>query len=423
MANTQSTDTAYQIARDRYAELGVDTEKALETMAAIPVSLQCWQGDDVAGFETHGEAVSSGGIQATGNFPGRARTLDELRADLQQAFSLIPGRHRLNLHAMYGDFGGRPVDRDAILPDHFRSWSAWAGLHHLKLDFNSTCFAHPRAESGYTLSDRDPDIRRFWIEHVRRCRSISAFLGRSQGSACMHDLWIPDGSKDATVSRFEHRALLKSSLDEIYASPFDAKEMKDAVESKLFGIGSESYVVGSHEFYLSYALTRGLIPCIDMGHFHPTESVADKISALLLFCPEVLLHVSRGVRWDSDHVVILNDDLRALAEEILRSGQLTRVHFALDYFDASINRIGAWVIGARATQKSLLLALLEPTGRIREYEQAGNDFARLALLEELKTLPAGAVWDHFCVAMGVPPSDRWMDAVIRYERDTLRKRI
>ncbi len=403
-------------------ELGVDTDKALTTLASIPISLQCWQGDDVAGFEAKSGTVSSGGIQATGSFPGRARTIEELRSDLHQAFSLIPGLHRLNLHAMYGDFGPAPVDRDAIEPDHFRSWLQWAEGQHVKLDFNSTCFAHPRAESGFTLSDRDPGVRQFWIEHVRRCRSVSAFLGRAQNSPCLHDLWIPDGSKDITVSRLEHRTLLKSSLDEIYKASFDPLEMKDAVESKLFGIGSESYVVGSHEFYLSYAITRGLIPCIDMGHFHPTESVADKISSLLLFSPEILLHVSRGVRWDSDHVVILNDDLRELAEEILRSGSLSRVHLALDFFDASINRIGAWVIGMRATQKSLLLALLEPTARLRAFEKEGNNFARLALLEELKTFPAGAVWDHFCDSSGVPPSDRWMDVVLRYEREVLRKR-
>ncbi len=422
MNNPFSPDSAYPIARARYAELGVDTDKVLETLASIPISLQCWQGDDVSGFETKSGPVSSGGIQATGSFPGRARTIDELRSDLHQAFSLVPSRHRLNLHAMYGDFGGASIDRDAVEPDHFRSWLEWANEQNLMLDFNSTCFAHPRAESGYTLSDRDTRIRRFWIEHVQRCRSVSAYLGRTQGSPCLHNLWIPDGSKDITVSRFEHRTLLKSSLDEIFSKSYGSLEMRDAVESKLFGIGSESYVVGSHEFYLSYAISRGLIPCIDMGHFHPTESVSDKISSLLLFSPEVLLHVSRGVRWDSDHVVILNDDLRSVAEEIIRSGQLSRVHLALDFFDASINRIGAWVVGMRATQKSLLLALLEPTDRLRAFEREGNNFARLALLEELKTLPAGAVWDQFCISMGVPPSDGWMDTVLHYEREVLRKR-
>jgi L-rhamnose isomerase len=422
MTSTSTTERDYLIARDRYAGLGVDTDAALATLGSIPISLHCWQGDDIVGFEKHTGAVGSGGIQATGNFPGRARTLDELRADLRQAFSLIPGRHRLNLHAMYGDFGGAAVDRDAILPDHFRSWAQWADQQQLKLDFNSTCFAHPKADSGHTLSHREAGVRDFWIEHVQRCRSISAFLGRSQGSPCVHDLWIPDGTKDTTVSRFEFRSLLKSSLDRIYATALDPHEMKDAVEGKLFGIGSESFVVGSHEFYLAYAITHGIIPCLDMGHFHPTESVADKISSILLFSPELLLHVSRGVRWDSDHVVILNDDLRALSEEISRSGQLARIHVALDFFDASINRIGAWVIGSRATQKSLLLALLEPTDTIRKFEREGNFFARLALLEELKTLPAGAVWDQFCASKGVPPSDRWMDAVLRYEREVLVQR-
>jgi L-rhamnose isomerase len=422
MAPASVIETAYRIARDRYAELGVDTDGALATLAATEISLHCWQGDDVAGFESQSGAVDSGGIQATGNFPGRARTLDELRADLRTAYTLIPGKHRLNLHAMYGDFGGRPVDRDAILPDHFRSWVQWGAEQKVKLDFNSTCFAHPKAGSGFTLSHRESGIREFWIEHVRRCRSISAFMGRSQGSPSIHDLWIPDGSKDLTVSRYEHRALLKSSLDAIFATPVDPADMKDALESKLFGIGSECFVVGSHEFYLSYAAELRIMLCLDMGHFHPTESVADKISSILLFSPELLLHVSRGVRWDSDHVVILNDDLRAVAEEVVRSGQLRRVHFALDFFDASINRIGAWVVGTRATQKSLLLALLEPTDRLRAFEREGNNFARLALLEELKTLPAGAVWDQFCVIQNVPPSDRWMDDVLRYEQSVLRKR-
>jgi len=422
MATPQVTEAAYRIARDRYAELGVDTDRALTALAGIPISLHCWQGDDVAGFEARSGAVDSGGIQATGNFPGRARTIDELRADLHQAFALIPGKHRLNLHAIYGDFGSTAVDRNAILPDHFRSWAQWGNEQGVKLDFNSTCFAHPKAESGFTLSSQDKNIREFWIEHVRRCRSISAFLGRSQGSPSVHNLWIPDGSKDITVSRYEHRALLKASLDEIFATPCDPAQMKDAVESKLFGIGSESYVVGSHEFYLSYAVSHGIMPCLDMGHFHPTESVADKISSILLFSPGVLLHVSRGIRWDSDHVVILNDDLRALAEEVVRSGQLTRVHFALDFFDASINRIGAWIVGTRATQKSLLLALLEPTDRLRAFEREGNNFGRLALLEELKTLPSGAVWDQFCVTQDVPPSDRWMGDVLRYEQTVLRKR-
>jgi L-rhamnose isomerase len=422
MTQDASLEKSYREARERYAQIGVDTDRALSTLAMVPICLQCWQGDDVIGFERHGVATISGGIQATGGYPGRARSISELQSDIAQAASLIPGRHRVNLHAMYGDFGGKEVERDQILPEHYRPWVEWAKGIHLMLDFNATCFAHPRADSGFTLSHRDRAIRQFWIEHVQRCRSISSFLGRTQGSPCMHDLWIPDGSKDVTVSRSEHRTLLKESLDQIFETTFAPTEMKDAVESKLFGIGSESYVVGSHEFYMGYASTRRVIPCIDMGHFHPTESVADKISSLLLFHPEILLHVSRGVRWDSDHVVILNDDLRSLMEEIVRSGHLQRVNFALDFFDASINRVGAWIIGARATQKGLLLALLEPTETLRSYEQEGNNFARLALLEELKTLPAGAIWDFFCMTMGVPPGERWIHVVSEYERDVLRKR-
>jgi L-rhamnose isomerase len=417
----RTIETAYDAARERYAQLGVDTDSALKTLGEIPIALQCWQGDDVVGFERTAPASSGGGIQVTGGFPGRARTVAELREDIATALSLIPGRHRLNLHAMYGEFG-KAVDRDAILPEHYRGWMDWASERHLKLDFNATCFAHPKADSGFTLSDRDPAIRRFWIEHVRRCRSISAAIGRNQGSPCMHDLWIPDGSKDITVSRHEYRSHLLASLEEIYATAEDPREMKDAVECKLFGIGSESFVVGSHEFYLAYAATRRLIPCIDLGHFHPTESIADKVSAILLFVPELLLHVSRGVRWDSDHVVILNDDVRSLAEEIVRSGQIGRVHFALDFFDASINRVGAWIIGARATQRGLLGALLEPIDRLRRFEQEGNLFGRLALLEESKSFPAGAVWDHFCLTAGVPPADRWIDDVMTYERSVLRKR-
>jgi L-rhamnose isomerase len=423
MTNDTLLEKSYQQARERYAEMGVDADRALATAAKIPIALQCWQGDDVIGFERIGSATSSGGIQVTGGFPGRARTIGELQADIAKAVSLLPGKHRVNLHAMYGEFGGKSVDRDQILPEHYRPWLDWAGTLGLKLDFNATCFAHPKADSGFTLSHRDPAIRSFWIEHVQRCRSISAFIGKTQGSPCVHDLWIPDGSKDTTVSRFEYRKILKESLDQILGTRFEPAQMKDAVESKLFGIGSEAFVVGSHEFYLGYAIERGVMPCIDMGHFHPTESVADKISSMLLFCKEILLHVSRGVRWDSDHVVILNDDLRSLAEEIVRSGELSRVNVALDFFDASINRVGAWVVGARATQKSLLLALLEPTDRLKSYEKEGNNFARLALLEEMKTLPAGPVWDYLCLSAGVPPAERWIDDILAYERDVLRKRV
>jgi len=422
MTSDRSIENAYAQAREQYAGFGVDTEAALKALSALSLSLQCWQGDDVIGFEQIGESVSSGGIQATGGYPGRARTAEELRADLEKALALIPGSHRVNLHAMYGDFAGTRVDRDEIRPEHYAGWISWAKQKRIGLDFNATCFAHPKANSGYTLSSPDKGIRTFWIEHVRRCREISAHLGREIGKVCIHDLWIPDGSKDLTVSRSRLRGLLKESLDEVYARPLPRTEMKDAVESKLFGIGSESFVVGSHEFYLSYVRGKDLMLCMDMGHFHPTESVADKVSALLPFVDEILIHVSRGVRWDSDHVVILNDDLRSLAEEIVRAGALQRIHLALDYFDASINRVGAWVIGARSTLKAVLAALLEPSRRLQDYEAAGNGFGRLALLEEAKTLPMGWIWDYYCLRNDVPTGESWIHAIDRYEAEVLKGR-
>ncbi len=419
MTEEQRIREAYARAQQRYAELEVDTEAAMAALDATPISLQCWQGDDVVGFEQKSGVSDGGGIQVTGGYPGRARSLQELRTDLEAALALIPGRHRVNLHAMYGDFAGKRVERDQILPEHFAGWVDWARQRRVGLDFNATCFAHPQANSGLTLSSPDRSIRTFWIEHVRRSREISAFMGRGTGTPCMHDLWIPDGTKDLTVSRSLLRGLLKESLDAIYEASFPRTEMKDAVECKLFGIGSESFVVGSHEFYLSYVHGKDLLLCLDMGHFHPTESVADKISAILPFVPEMLIHVSRGVRWDSDHVVIFNDDLRALAEEIIRAGALPRVHLALDFFDASINRVGAWVIGARATQKALLSALLEPIRKLRALEEAGNGFARLAYLEEAKTLPMGDVWNYHCLKQGVPAGTEWITSIERYEQKVL----
>lgn len=413
---------AYEMARARYAAFGVDTEAALQQLKHISISLQCWQGDDVGGFERPQAVLSGGGLQVTGNYPGKARTVAELRSDAEKAFALIPGRHRFNLHAMYGEFGGNHVDRDAISKEHFRGWIEWARANDLKLDFNATCFSHPQAESGFTLSHREQSIREFWIEHVQRCREISATMGRVLQSPCIHNLWIPDGSKDLPADRWSPRARLCESLDTIFAVSYSSEDMKDAVESKLFGIGSEAYVVGSHEFYLAYALTRGKMICLDMGHYHPTESVADKISAALQFCPELLLHVSRGVRWDSDHVVILNDEVRALAEEIVRSNALGRIHLALDFFDASISRVAAWVIGTRATLKALLIALLEPSAQLQAYEAEGNYGARLALLEECKTLPFGAVWDYHCLQMNVPVGMAWLQEVQSYERVVTSKR-
>ena len=422
MKNDKQISRSYAEARERYGELGVDTDKALKALSKVAISLHCWQGDDVVGFEPTGGSLSGSGLAVTGNYPGRARTIGELRKDLACAYGLIPGRHRLNLHAIYGDFGGKPVERNAIRPEHFASWIDWAASEGLKLDFNATLFAHPKASSGFTLSSRDKAVRKFWIEHVERCREITAVMGRRLKSPAVHNLWIADGSKDTPVDRMTHRGLLKDSLDEIFSIAQDRREIKDSVESKLFGIGSESFVVGSHEFYLAYAVKHDIMICLDMGHFHPTESVADKISSILQFSREMLLHVSRGVRWDSDHIVILNDELRQLAEEIVRSDALGRVHIALDYFDASINRVGAWVIGARSTIKSLLLALLEPRDRLNRYEESGDYFSRLALLEETKTLPSGAVWDYHCMKSGVTAGEDWMKEIKHYERTTLAKR-
>jgi L-rhamnose isomerase len=408
---------AYELARKRYAELGVDTESALAALSQVSLSVHCWQGDDVGGFERPQASLSGGGIRVTGSHPGKARTVGELRADLEKALSLIPGRHRVNLHAMYGEFGGERVDRDQYQPRHFRGWVEWAGERGVKLDFNATCFSHPKAESGFTLSHRDRGIRGFWVEHVKRCREIAAFMGRELGDCCIHNLWVPDGEKDAPVDRWGRRELLKGSLDEIYATDYPAEQMKDALESKLFGIGSEAFVVGSHEFYLAYALGRRKMVCLDLGHFHPTESIADKLSSILQFSDELLLHISRGVRWDSDHVVVLSDEVREVMAEIVRGGALGRVHLALDFFDASISRVGAWVIGARATLQALLAALLEPRGKIGEAEQAADSFARLSLLEEAKLLPLGAVWEECCVRAGAPTASECREEIHRYEAE------
>lgn len=408
---------AYEIARERYAAIGIDTEKALEALQRISLSLHCWQADDVTGFESAGELT--GGIQATGNYPGKARNIDELRADILQAASLIPGRHRLNLHEIYGEFGGTFVDRDQVEPKHFEGWMQWGEEHGMKLDFNSTSFSHPKSGS-LSLSNPDKGIRDFWVEHTCRCRAIAEEMGRRQGDACIMNLWVHDGSKDITVNRMQYRALLKDSLDRIFATSYD--HMKDCIESKVFGIGLESYTVGSNDFYIGYATSRQKIVTLDTGHFHPTESVADKVSSLLLFVPELMLHVSRPVRWDSDHVTIMNDDTMDLCKEIVRCDALDRVHIGLDYFDASINRIGAYVIGSRATQKCLLQALLEPLSTLREHEANDRGFERLALLEEGKSLPWNAVWDMFCLRNGVPVGEEFIASVEEYEKNVLSKR-
>ena len=420
MSRSKSISAAYRLAHERYADLGVDVDRALKALAKIPVSLQCWQGDDVGGFENFGNTLG-GGIAVTGNYPGKARTPEELRADLEKALSLIPGKHRLNLHAFYGEFGGKKVDRDEIEVAHFKNWIAWAKSNGLGLDFNPTCFSHPKAADGFTLSHRDKGIRNFWIEHCRRSREIGAAMGKALGTPCVTNVWIPDGFKDTPADRQSPRERLTASLDNVFKKPLSAKHNLDAVEPKLFGIGAESCTVGSHEFYLGYAITRRKLLCLDAGHFHPTESIADKISSVLLYLPEILLHVSRGVRWDSDHVVTFTDDLQAIAREIIATGHADRVHLGLDYFDASINRIAAWVIGTRNLLRALLLALLEPPA-IHAAELAGDNTARLALQEESKTLPFGAVWDYYCESKDVPVGEAWLAEVKGYERNVLSKR-
>lgn len=409
---------SYTLARERYAELGVDTEAALSRLRTSPISLHCWQGDDVGGFERSGGELGAG-LAVTGSYPGKARTADELRRDLDKALSLIPGTHRLNLHASYADLGGRKIERNEYTVELFQGWIDWCGERGLGLDFNPTYFAHPLAADGLTLSHRDEGVRRYWIEHGQACRRIAAEAGRRLGKTVVTNFWIPDGSKDLPVDRRGPRERLAASLDEIFAEPIDPALNLDAVESKLFGIGSESYVVGSHEFYLGYAVQRQKLYCLDAGHFHPTESIADKISSILQFVPGLLLHLSRGVRWDSDHVVLLDDATRAILEEVIRGGFLARTHLGLDFFDASINRVAAWVIGTRNVLKALLLAHLEPTATLRELENSGDLTGRLALLEELKSLPAGAVWEEHCLREGVPAGAGWLDEVRAYEREVL----
>ena len=416
-----SDSTLYQLAREQFGSLGVDTESALQGMASFPVSMHCWQGDDVGGFETSDNELT-GGIAVTGNYPGKARTPDELRADADKAMSLIPGKQRFNLHASYAETGGARVDRDELLPEHFKGWIDWAVDRGLGLDFNPTCFAHPHSASGMTLSHADDTVRAFWVRHCIASRRIGAAMGAATGTPCVTNVWIPDGAKDTPFDRKGPRERLQASLDEVFAEPLDPAHNLDAVESKLFGIGAESFTVGSHEFYLGYATSRQKLLCLDTGHFHPTEVVSDKLSAVMCWVPEILLHVSRGVRWDSDHVVVLGDEVRAIAREIVRGGYAKRVHIGLDFFDATINRIGAWVIGVRATQKAFLEALLEPSQSLREAESSGDFTARLALLEEHKTLPFGAVWDEYCRRSDTPVGDACLSELRSYERDVLSKR-
>jgi L-rhamnose isomerase len=415
MSKSKTIERAYEIASERYAELGVDSDQAINRLGKVAISIHCWQGDDVGGFE-RGQGLSDGGIMATGAYQGKARTADELRADLEKALSLIPGRHRLNLHAIYAETDGK-VERDELEPKHFASWIDWAKQNQLGMDFNGTFFSHPKAASGFTLSSADEKIRRFWVRHGIVCRKIGSAMGKKLGTPCVTNIWIPDGYKDIPADRKGPRERLRTSLNEIFVEKIDRKFLLDAVESKLFGIGSESYVVGSHEFYLGYAIENNKLLCIDTGHFHPTESVADKISSVMMYLEEILLHVSRGVRWDSDHVVILSDELRALAEELVRGDYLDRTHIGLDFFDASINRVAAWVIGTRCMIKALLIAMLEPIDKLRQMETEGNLTGRLALLEETKTLPFGVVWDYYCLKHDVAIWPEWIKQVESYEKN------
>ncbi|RJP22299.1 MAG: L-rhamnose isomerase [Candidatus Omnitrophota bacterium] len=414
-------ESGYALAKERYAELGVDVDRVIGQLAKIPISLHCWQGDDVCGFENTGEYLG-GGLAVTGCYLGKARTPDELRMDLHQALAMIPGAHRLNLHSSYAETNGKKVERNELEPVHFQRWIDWAKENKMGMDFNPTFFAHPKADDGFTLAHPDGGIRQFWIEHGIACRKIGAAMGESLGTPCITNVWIPDGYKDTPVDRKAPRRRLAESLDAIFMEPLDSRFNLDAVEAKLFGIGSESYVVGSHEFYLGYAIQHHKVLCLDTGHFHPTEVVSDKITSVMQWVGEILLHVSRGIRWDSDHVVIMSDELQALAQELVRGDYLDRVHIGLDYFDASINRVAAWVIGTRCMIKALLIALLEPVELLRRFEKAGDFTSRLAMMEELKTLPFGNVWDYYCMQSDTPVGCQWIDEIKKYENDVLSKR-
>ncbi|NLV19621.1 MAG: L-rhamnose isomerase [Bacteroidetes bacterium] len=415
-------EKAYQIAKAQYAEMGVDTDAVITELDKIVISMHCWQTDDVGGFEKEGAELGGGGIQATGNFPGKAKTIAQMRADLEKVMSLVPGKQRLNLHASYGEFGDKFVDRDKIELKHFQGWIDWAKKRKMGIDFNCTCFSHPLADNGFTLASKDPEIRKFWIEHVKRCRAIGAEMGKQLGTPTIHNIWIPDGMKDTPIDRYGFRKILKKSLDEILSLKYPKKYLKDSVESKLFGIGSEAMVVGSHDFYLGYALKNNTLITLDNGHFHPTEQIGDKISAILQFADEILLHMTRGVRWDSDHIATFNDEILLIAHEIVRSKVLDRVNIGLDYFDASLNRIGAYVVGIRSVQMAFLFALLEPNKLLLGYEEKERNFERLATLELLKSKPFGAVYDYYCMKNKVPTGQGYIDEIVKYEKNVLLKR-
>lgn len=413
----------YDNAKEEYAKLGINTDEAIEKLKKIELSIHCWQGDDVGGFERPDSTLGGGGIQTTGNFPGKARTIEELRSDLEMAMSFDGGLNRLNLHASYGEFGGEFVDRDQIEPKHFDGWIAWAKKNNVKIDFNGTFFSHPLADDGYTLSSKNEKTRKFWIEHEKRCRQIANYIGEKLGSPCILDTWIPDGAKNLTVDKMGYRKILKSSLDECFAIEYPKENMRDALETKLFGIGSESFVVGSHEFYMNYAARNNKMLCIDMGHFNVGEDISDKISSILLFDDEILLHVSRPLHWDSDHVVLYNDDIKKVAEELVRSGKIESSHLGLDFFDASINRLGAWAIGTRAFRKALLFAMLEPQDELCKLEEEDRGFEKMALLERQNTLPFGTVWEEYLERCGAPNDDEMVKRIIKWEKDEMSKRF
>jgi L-rhamnose isomerase len=415
-------EKSYQLAKEQYAALGVDTDKVISEMDNIVISLHCWQTDDVGGFEKPGSVLGGGGIQATGNFPGKAKTIEQMRSDLDKVMSLLPGKQRLNLHAIYGEFEGKLIDRDQIEPKHFQGWIDWAKKRGIGLDFNCTCFSHPLSDDGFTLSSKDEKIRKFWVEHTKRCRAIAAEMGKQLGTPSVHNIWIPDGMKDTPVDRNTLRKLLKKSLDEIFAVKYPKEYLKDSVESKLFGIGSEAMVVGSHDFYLGYAIKNNTLITLDNGHFHPTEQVGDKISSILHFVDEILLHLTRGVRWDSDHVLTFNEELLMITQEIVRMKVLNRVNVGLDFFDASLNRIGAYVIGTRSAQLAFMYAFLEPTKMLVKFEEEGKNFERLAFLELLKSKPFGAVYDYYCMLNNVPAGQDYIEDILKYEKEVLVKR-
>lgn len=418
----EDIEKAYLLAKEQYASLGVDTDAVVAQMDNLVISLHCWQTDDVGGFEKADAVLGGGGIQATGNYPGKARTIEQMRADLDKVYALLPGRQRLSLHAIYGEFGGQNVDRDHIETKHFQGWIDWAKQRGVGLDFNCTCFSHPLADDGYTLSSKDEKVRKFWVEHVKRCRQIAADMGKQQGTPCVHNIWIPDGSKDTPVDRNGLRKQLVKSLDEILSVKYPKEHVKDSVESKLFGIGSESMVVGSHDFYIGYAVKNNTLITLDNGHFHPTEVVADKISSILLFVDEITLHLTRGVRWDSDHVLTFNEEVTLMAQEIIRCKALKRVNVGLDFFDASLNRIGAYVIGTRSAQLAFMYAMLEPYETLLGYENNGRTFERLSTLELMKTMPFGAVYDYYCMKNNVPAGMDYINEIVKYEKEVLSKR-